>query len=571
MRTSELLASQAVQHAMVSDDDLLEHAGYIQRLDDGLYSLLPLGHRVAQRITAVIRRQFEMVGGQEITMPLLQPLRLWEQITVNGATRAEAMGEQLFRIGPRTGDPLVLAPTHEEVAAAIAAQCILESRHVPRLVFQIQPRFRDHKGPLAAGLLRTREFLMMDGYSFDAEPAGLDARYDTVRDAFQAAVTACGAHAEWAVADPGAMGGGRSEELIAPLSDVAYEAAWRCSGCGATESAEIAAFARRPLSPHLKKPAERVEAPEGLTVQALALWLGSSSERRLTWSAFVAAGRVFLAVTPADVPVHPVKLRRALSARGHRAGDLHLADVVELRDMNLDYDDLSPVAAHASVLVVADEAVGQRGDFHAPSSFVGWVLNHLEPVRDFRVDLVADIGQAEPGAACSDCGSPLDPVHGIEVGHIFKLGVHFSVGFDARVDGRPLHMGCYGLGITRLLAVVAAQNRDAAGLVWPAVIAPYAAVIVPLTDDVGAKDTAGRLYGRLRDAGLEVLLDDDAAPAEQRAAAAKRLGIPLAIGVRSGVENAVVEIRERATGRVHQLNADGIATNIQRIIRRSSL
>ena len=560
MRTSELFGPPTAKCQLDGvPDDLLEEAGYVHRLTDGVYSLLPLGLRVVQRITAIVRQAVESAGGQEVAMALLQPLEIWHATTVNGSTRAEALREQLFHLTPRGDRLLILAPTHEEVAATLAAQGFAEGRSLPLTLFQIQPRFRDHD-EFGGGLLRTREFLMMDAYSFDTEPSGLDDRYDQMRHLLRTAVLACGARADWADADAGAMGGELSEELIAPLPTVVYPAAWRCPGCGKAESADVAAFARRQTAVHPAGPARMVEAPDGLSKEALAAWLGSSIERGLTWIPFVASGRVIVAVIPADLTVHPPKLARALAASGVACHDLHVADAAELRAMGLNFNDVCPLGAGATVLVVGDEAIYHRRSLHAPSPLPGWAADCLEPGRDLRLDVVGDIARVESGAVCSRCGSVLDPVLGIEVAHIFKLGAHFSVAFGARASGHPVQMGSYGLGITRLLSVVAAQNRDERGLVWPTAIAPYRAVITPLADEHAAREAAEQQYRDLRALGVDALLDDAAGPLTQRAAAVDRLGIPFIVGVRAIGERPYVELRERASGQVHHIAASTLPT-----------
>jgi prolyl-tRNA synthetase len=546
MRLSQLLTTREPSNA-----DLLTQAGYTHRLADGLYTLLPLGHRVLERITAIVRHEMADIGAQEVTMPLLQPAQLWERSSGPGETRAASFGTQLFRLLSEREDRLILAPTHEEVATILGAACIHEARDVPRTIYQIQPRFRDQVCS-AVGLLQTREFVMADAYSFHADRASLDESYAAIKHAFRRAVALCGVEADVVTADCGAMCGEESEELIAPLPNRGDMAAVRCDLCGYAASLEIARFRRSPLDEEKPLPLEEVPVPDTLSAERVAGLLGRSATKRLTWTPFFAGDRILLVVIPGNLFLNSAKLIKTLASVSIGATDLRLASAEELTRHGANYDWVSLVRTPPSVFVIADEAVRARTNFFLPSARAGHFLINVNCERDFRVDLFADLTVAGDGSACPRCGNELRAICGVEVGHIFKLGSGYSAAFGAQIEklgsaAQPLEMGCYGLGITRLLAVIVEQRRDTRGIVWPDRVAPYLAIIVPLQGDAGAHG-AEQLYQQLSASGLDVLLHDSDATPEEKLRYADLLGIPVKI-ILSGEARTgdMVEVQERSS------------------------
>ena len=554
MRLSQLLTTREPRNA-----DLLTQAGYTHRLADGLYTLLPLGHRVLQRVSAIVRHEMARAGAQEVTMPLLQPAQLWERSMGSGETRAASFGTQLFRLLGEREDRLILAPTHEEVATILGAACIHEARDVPRILYQIQPRFRDQVCS-EAGLLQTREFVMADAYSFHADRASLDESYAAIKDAFRTAVALCGVDADVVAADCGAMCGEESEELVASLPNRADTVAVRCNRCGYAASLEIAGFRRVPLDEEDPLPVEEVAVPDALSADRVADLPGGSATKRLTWTPFFAGGCILLVVIPGDLFLNPAKLIKTLTSAGIGSKDLRLASAEELMRRGANYDWVSLVRTPPSVFVIADEAVRARANFFLPSTRAGHFLINVNCERDFRVDMFADLTVAGDGAACPRCGNELRAIRGVEVGHIFKLGSRYSAAFGAHIEklgsaARTLEMGCYGLGITRLLAVIVEQRRDTRGIAWPDRVAPYLAIIVPLQAHAGAH-VGEQLYRQLSASGLDVLLDDSDATPEEKLRYADLLGIPVKI-VLAGEARAgeMVEIRERTSSEIRHVRA----------------
>jgi prolyl-tRNA synthetase len=530
MRLSELLTTRSPERDGASD--LLVRAGYTHRLGDGLYTLLPLARRVLANIEAIFRREMARRGIQEVTMPLLQPAAPWDRRAGSGETRAEAFGPQLFRLAEGMGEPLILSPTHEEVAALVGSACIGDVRDLPRVVYQIQPRFRNQTCPPDHGLLHTREFVMADAYGFHADRASLDGTYLALRAAFSAIVSACGASARWVTADGGAIGGDESEELVAPIPGATGTAAVFCDGCGYAASAEIAEFARPQTSPSALAPMTEVAADD------------APDANRLVWVPFVAGTEVVLGVIPRGSLLSPVKLAAALSRANLLRTELHPATARELGELGLTYDSISLVRTPRTIAIVADEALRSGANFTIPSARPGCLLTDVNPTRDFRVDLFADICSADEGAPCVRCGAILRAERGVEVGHIFKLGARYL----------PIEMTCYGLGLTRLMATVVEQRRDAAGIVWPESIAPFRAAVVPETPT--ASPAALRLYESLSTSGIDLLLDDSLASLAEKTEHLDLLGIPLQLVI-SGELDAV-RLRERTPSSVQEMRATDV-------------
>jgi prolyl-tRNA synthetase len=575
VRRSRLFSIDVLDRSNADDrTDILAKAGFAHRLADGLYTLLPLGQRVLQRISAMLRRRLEGIAAQEVSMPLLQPLGLWERVRIGGQTRAESFGRELFRVNDAMDEQLILAPTHEEIAAVLTAASIRRSSDLPRTIFQIQPRFRNQVAPLRGGLLLTREFFMADAYSFHANEDCLDTTYDLIRNAFFETLSDCGVMAEFVAADSGAMGGGKSEELVVSLPGTTSAVAVKCGGCGYAASLDIAKFARRSQDGLALLDQEEIIAPDGLSVEALAMLVGASTSNRLNCTPFVTGGRLVLAVVPGDIILNPVKLRKALTAVGYRVADLRPATETELIALG-GYETISLVYTPDSVLVVADESVRARSNFHMLAPRVARVLNNLNIERDFHVDVFGDIGSAPHGASCWQCGAKLNVLCGIEVGHIFKLGTLYSAAFGAKtremgVGDCEVHMGSYGLGLTRLLATVVETKRDARGLVWPTRVAPYSCIIVPLTETPEARFEAEDLYRQLSQAQVAVLLDDSHNDSDEKLRYADFIGIPYRISITGNAGQAATVVRERATAIEHLMGISSVVDWMLRISRETN-
>jgi prolyl-tRNA synthetase len=554
MRLSQLLLNRNAE----SDDDLLARAGYTYRVGDGLYSLLPLGNRVLQRINSIVRRELERAGAQEVTMPLLQPRLLWQQRIRGGATRADAFGPQLFQVRGGTGDDWVLAPTHEEIAALLGAACIHAPRDLPRIIFQIQPRFRDHPFTAKTGLLRTREFVMADAYSFHADAASLQETYAAMKRAIANVLLDCGVAAGAVKASSGAMGGDDSEELIAPLPETRVVAAVRCAGCEYAASLEVAEFQRVCPQHREMLPLKEAAVPDGTEADEGLAFLESSLSNRLGCVPFIAGTNLVLAVLPANLVLSCEKLLCALSRANIDVAGFHQGSAEELVRLGGDGDWISLVRTPPAVFVIADESVRTGSNFVFPSQQAGRYLLNLNSSRDFRVDIFADLAVASAGDLCMRCGSRLRAIYGTEVAHLFNLGSSYAAAFGAFPQScKPPQMGCYGLGITRLMATIVHQNRDEHGIVWPHSVAPYAAIIVPAASDCSCRAFSEHLYHMLSNSVVDVLLDDSDDTLENRLAYADLLGIPVKIIASENLQQTV-EVRERRSVESQSIRAENL-------------
>jgi prolyl-tRNA synthetase len=542
---------------------LLVRAGYVDQLAAGLYPMLPLGLRVQRKVEGIVRRELAGAGAQEVLMPVLQPLELWQQ-----TGREVAYGPELFRLRDRRGRGFVLAPTHEEAVTRLAATFVRSHRDLPVTLFQIQTKMRDEPRP-RAGLLRVREFVMMDAYTFDAGQAGMDESFERLQEAFGRIFAACGLPVLPVLADSGAIGGKESVELVLP-SPSGEDPIVRCPACGYAANTERAEL--RPLpqdeSPE-PLPIEAVDTPGVKSIEALATFLGIDPAQTLKavfyWAETGGRGELVFAGIRGDLEVNEVKLQRVLQADA-----LRLASDQEVGAAGLVAGSASPVGLRG-IRTVADLSVPQARNLVAGGNRAGVHLRNVNCGRDFTADVVADIATARAGDPCVRCATPLLLERAIELGHIFKVGVRYSALLGARYLDReghqqPLWMGCYGIGIGRTVAAAVEAGHDARGIVWPPPLAPYHVHLVALNlDDPAVRGAGDGLYGALQEQGVEVLYDDRLESAGVKLNDADLLGLPLRVtlGPR-GLRQGEAELRRRATGETETVPLEGAAAQIAR-------
>jgi prolyl-tRNA synthetase len=556
MRVSHLLTTtlrEAPRDAESVNQELLIRAGFIRQLTAGVYSYLPLGNRVLQKIARIVREEMDCVGGQEVSLPVLQPREIWEVRPASGAlSRAESV-DVLFHLQDRKGRDLVLGPTHEEVMTLLAQEFIRSYRDLPRLLYQIQVKMRDEPRP-RGGLLRTREFLMKDLYSFDADVEGQEQSYQTISAAYRRIFQRCGLRFMVAEADSGAIGGKDSQEFIA-LTEAGEDDVLFCEQCGYAANREKAEFVRETLPSEPEGVLEEVYTPNCMTIKALAEYLHIPESRTMKAVCYGTQGRLILIAIRGDLEVNEVKLRSVLSSTGmHTAGDLHLATPEELERAHIVAGFTSPVGKGDEVFVVADTSLRSGNNFVGGANKVDYHFVNMNYPRDMRVDCWADIASAFAGAPCPRCQAALQVVQGSEVGHIFKLGSHYSELFNARfldAEGREqaVLMGCYGIGIGRVMAVVVEQSHDEKGLIWPISIAPYQVALLGLDLDKGEnRQLAEQLYRDLQAVNIEVLFDDRSETAGVKFNDADLIGLPLrAVLSKRSLKNGGIELKGRVS------------------------
>ncbi|MFA7248508.1 MAG: proline--tRNA ligase [Dehalococcoidia bacterium] len=533
---------------------LLLRGGYIDQLMAGVYSFMPLGHRVKRKIEQVIREEMDAAGAQEVTLPAIQPAELWDQ-----TGRRAAMGEVLFQLTDRRQRELALGPTHEEVITKLFADHAVSYRDLPVTLYQIQTKFRDEARP-RGGLIRVREFTMKDAYSFDADDAGLDASYDAMFEAYRRIFARCGVPTVPVQADSGAIGGKGSQEFIF-LTTIGEDTIILCDTCTYAANQEKAEFVRPAPVPAGPGPHEMtdVETPGVTSIEALAEFLGIETRQTAKAVFFIAkrnaTGETFpvFAVVRGDLEVNEVKLANAL-------GGVELRPMVdsEVAEHGLVAGYASPIGISPAIQVVADLSLVDAPNLVAGANRAGWHLRNVNHRRDWEAAVVGDIASAQAGHGCARCATEgrnghLRAERGIEMGHVFRLDYTYTNKMDVTVQDasggqlRPT-MGCYGIGVGRILSAAVEAHCDDAGIAWPAEIAPYDVHLVGigLDRDAAAAADAEELYAELQAAGYDVLFDDRDERPGVKFNDADLLGMPMRLTVSSrNTKAGVVEAKAR--------------------------
>ncbi len=540
---------------------LMLRAGFIHQVSSGIFSYLPLAWRSLRKIEQIIREEMDAAGGQELRMSVLQPRELWQK-----SGRDEDYGDGMFRLRDRREREMVLAPTHEELLTMMVKANVNSYRDLPLILYQIQTKFRDEPRP-RGGLLRVREFDMKDAYSFDIGQEELDASYDAMEKAYKNIYARCGLDAIMVEADSGTIGGRDSQEFIL-VADSGEDTVMICEGCGYAANAEKAVFVKPPLETEDQKPLESVHTPGLRTIDDLSQFLDVHASKTLKAVFYVADGEVVFVTIRGDLEVNEVKLRNALDG----APDLRLASPAEVRDAGLIAGSASPVGL-SSIKVVADDSVKLGSNFAVGANREDYHLLNANYGRDFEADLLTDIALAQEGDACAKCGSPFKSARGIEVGHIFKLGTKYSevlgaVFPDEKGVQQPIVMGCYGIGVGRLLAAAVEQNHDENGMVLPASIAPFEVLLTALNvRNAAVADEAGALYDEMRATGLEVLYDDREESAGVKFNDADLLGLPVRVVVSPrNLKNGEVEVKPRSGGEAEMVSRGEAVSSVRELL-----
>jgi prolyl-tRNA synthetase len=549
--------AQAVSH------QLMLRAGLIRQLAAGVYSFLPLGWRVMQKVMRIIREEMDRIGAQEFHFPALNPAEIWQQ-----TGRIQTMGDVLFHIKNREG--LVLAPTHEEVVAFHARQHIRSYRELPQIWYQIQPKFRNEPRP-RFGVLRGRQFTMKDSYSLDADWEGLDRSYELHAQAYRRIFTRCGLRFFVVGASSGAMGGSASQEFMVE-SPAGEDTCARCSRCGYAANVEIARSAVEPTARLPEStPLERFATPGVRTIDDLITQHGIPEERCAKALVYIADGEPVLVLLRGNDELNEAKLQAVLGAAALRP-----ATPEELRQYTgASAGSIGPIGLPTPMRIIADERLRDANELVSGANADGYHYRHIDLRRDCRIDLYADVRTVQPGEPCPECGAALEVVRAIEVGHIFKLGTKYSEALGARFldehgHERPIVMGSYGIGVERIIAAFIEQNHDEHGICWIPAIAPYHVHLLALgierSDAV--RQHSDRLYSSLWAAGVEVLYDDREESAGVKFNDADLLGLPLQLIVSArGLEAGTVELKERRSGRRHHVALAEAVDKVAELLR----
>lgn len=548
MRLSELFFTSLRDdpgEAEMPSHRLLLRAGYLRQLGAGIYSLLPLGKRVSDRVEQVIREEIDAIGGQEMEMPVVHPAEVWKD-----SGRYAKIGPELVRFKDRGERDMVLAMTHEEVVAILLRDIVQSYRQLPMIVYHFQTKFRDE--PRArGGLIRVREFVMKDSYSCDLDDAGLDVSYEKHRVAYERIFERLGLDAIAVRSDVGIMGGRGAHEFMV-VNEYGEDTLVLCDNCDFADNQQIAVVGKPGPAPEDLLPMEDVETPNATTIDALATFLGIPKSKTAKAAFFVTGDdRFVVAIVRGDYDVNETKLVNLVKARK----GLRPATVEEIKARGMEAGYGSPIGARDSIVVV-DELVARSPNLVAGANRVGWHVKNVNVPRDYTPDHIAEITNAREGDPCPKCGSPVKLRKGIEVGNIFKLGTDFTDAFGSMYLGEdgerhPIVMGSYGIGLGRNVACIVEAHHDEKGIAWPDEVAPYPAHLVSIGAgrDPKVLETADALAALAASSGRDILYDDRDESPGVKLTDAELLGMPwiLTVSPRSLAAGGV-EVTRRATG-----------------------
>ncbi len=544
---------------------LLLRAGYIRQLMAGHYTLLPLAVKVRLKVIGIIREEMNRIGAQEILMPVMHPAEVWQR-----SGRWELMGPAMFRLKDRKDADMALGMTHEEIVATLAVE-LSSYRELPQMWYQFQTKLRDEARP-KGGLMRTREFTMKDSYSFDLDAAGLDKSFDAHHKAYTRAFERLGIPAIPAEASNGTMGGSDSIEFVCP-SETGEDDIIRCPNNDYAANREKATSTLVPVDPAtdaaraLDAP-ERFDTPGVRTIEDLATGYDAPADRQLKTLVYVLDGQLTLVLMRGD---HALEEQKLIDATG--AITVRPAASEEIFDALGAHPGSLGAVGVTEYPVIADLAVQGRFGMTTGANTDDMHLRGVDVSRDITVRQWADLRTAMPGEPCVRCGRPLEVIKAIEVGHIFKLGYKFANAMDITVsgpDGKPVKpiMGSYGIGVERAMSAIIEVHHDDKGIIWPAAVAPFeAVVVVAQQNDAAVADMGEQVYRRLRDAGVDVIIDDRMDRAGVKFSDAELVGIPFRITVgKRGVAAGTAEVTDRATGETTVVALDDIAEHVRKTV-----
>ncbi len=551
---------QAPAEAESVSHQLLVRAGMIAQEAAGIYSYLPLGWRALKKIENIIREEMDKAGGQELMLPVLQPLEMWQQ-----SGRDVSFGKSLFTLTDRKEHTLALGPTHEEVNADLVRRYVQSYRDLPLLLYQIQSKFRDEPRP-RGGLLRVREFIMKDLYSFDVDEAGLHESYQKMCQAYKNIYARLSLPALMIEADSGAIGGKDSHEFMILTEDGEDEVIY-CSDCDYAANAEKAQFTKTRTDAEPLLPLEEIATPATKTIEEVAGFVGVPSSQTLKAVFYFSDGEFVFVVIRGDLEVNETKLRNAL-----KCTELRLATEAEVNEAGIVAGFASPIAVKG-IKVVADDSTTLGYNFVVGANKPGYHFRNANYPRDFQVDLMTDIALARSGDCCPKCHGKLSSSRGIEVGHVFKLGTFISERFGAYFldsDGksRPIVMGSYGIGLGRVLAAIVEQSHDDKGIIWPLSVAPYQVYLCPLNLEKSAVlTTAEKIYQELQKEGIEVLFDDRDESPGVKFNDADLMGLPLRLTLSPRtLQSQSIETKWRTEKEVQLLPLKNLASEVKRLL-----
>ncbi|MDI6615951.1 MAG: proline--tRNA ligase [Syntrophaceae bacterium] len=566
MRYSEMFlptTKETPSDAEIVSHQLMLRAGMIRKLAGGIYSYLPLGYRVIRKVENIVREEMNRAGAQEVFLPAVQPAELWME-----SGRWNMYGKELLRFKDRHNRDYCIGPTHEEVITALVRDEIQTYRQLPRNLYQIQTKFRDEIRP-RFGIMRSREFGMKDAYSFDATEKGAEESYRKMFDAYNRIFERCGLHFRPVEADSGNIGGSFSHEFMV-TADSGEDAMVHCTSCTYAANLEKAECSRpdvNRISEETDLPLEEVHTPDVRTIEEVCAFLGVAPSDVVKTMIFMCDGEPLAVLVRGDEEINEIKLRNYL---GCESLDLAMDDTI-MAVTGSPRGFAGPMGI--SCRIMADHSLMGMKNFVVGGNREHYHIKNTNTPRDFAINEYADLKVIREGDRCPRCGCEIRIVRGIEVGHVFKLGVKYSKAMHATfldADGKEKNMimGCYGIGIGRTVAACIEQSHDENGIIWPLSIAPFHVILTPVNvNDEQILRTGEELYGRLVADGVEVILDDRDDRAGVKFKDADLIGIPLRITIGSkSLARGAVEVRFRKSGTVENVAIEAIGDFIRGVL-----
>ena len=554
MKVSKLFMS--TQREIPSDAEIPSHqlmirAGLIRKCASGIYSFMPMGWRAYKKVENIIREEMDRAGAQELIMPALLPAEAYQ-----ASGRWEKFGPEMFRLDDRSGRQFCLGPTHEEPFTEAVRDTIRSYKQLPVTLYQIQHKYRDEKRP-RFGVMRSREFVMKDAYSFDVDEQGLDESYNIMYKAYRRIFDRLGLDYTIVDADSGAMGGSGSQEFMVK-SPVGEDGICYCDACGYAANEEKASCGVPEMSTEAEAEMEKIHTPDVKTIEELMGFMNADPSEFVKTIIYNIDGKIVAVMVRGDRDINETKLKNLYDAT-----EMSLAafeDVERVTGAKVGF--AGPVGLKEKIEVLLDNEVSAMKNFIVGANETDYHFKNVNIGRDFTPDRVVDIRNAVEGDKCPKCGQPLKMARGVEVGHIFKLGTKYSKALNCIYldkDGKenPMIMGCYGIGVSRTIAAVIEQYHDDDGIKWPVAAAPYKVIVIPTkVNDEENMGLAEKIYDKLTDKGIEVLMDDRNERPGVKFKDADLIGIPLRITVGRRAGEGIVELKYRMDGKTEEVSAD---------------
>ena len=549
----------------------LLRAGMIRKLVSGVYGFMPLGYRTLRKIEEIVRQEMDATGAQEIHMSAVQPAELWQE-----SGRWSAMGPEMWRIKDRHGRDFCLGPTHEEVFTDIVRMEVSSHRQLPLNLYQIQFKYRDEARP-RFGLMRSREFIMKDAYSFDRDYEGLDKSYDIMYEAYEKIFDRCSLVYRAVEADSGSMGGSGSHEFTA-LSEVGESDIVYCEKCSFAATTERAEAVDAPASTEEMLEMKEVHTPGTKTIEEVANYLELPQEKTLKallFEVYDDEGNVkeyVAAFVRGDRSLNMTKLVNALGIAEHM---IQFADEEKMNAATGSVGGFTGPTGLSNCKIIVDSEIENQVNLCAGACKVDYHITNMNYGRDYKADIVTDLKLVSEGSPCPNCGAPLSHARGIEVGQVFKLGTKYSDSMkayyrDEKMEEHPIVMGSYGIGVTRTMAAVVEQHHDDDGIIWPMNIAPYHVIICPVkSNDEVQTELADKIYEELLSKGIEVLIDDRDERAGVKFKDADIIGIPIRITVGKKAGEGIVEYKVRSEADRSELPYEDAISSVLEAVAKS--